>query len=234
MSLGESNSGDTCPLFAAVPSAAMAAARACELAAPAGLSGNRHGETVLAARFARLPAGGELRSVHIHGPRAEIINLFHFPSPGRALPIYAMEFVVFGRRPVVGVIDCKPLCDHPYAEGLWQSTMTAARQNHPRLVYAEDSPDWYRECRSGLDFYTRPESRADLDALLMCHAFVWSELARAEVAAPILDPAARTRHHDAIAAYKDHHRRNTPGLPFLHRSFGPEWTDLFLRKALFA
>lgn len=221
-------------LFATVPPEAIEAASGRKLRLPPELASNQRGDTTFSARFARLPAGGELRSVHIHGPRIEIINLFHFPSPDRALPVYAMEFVLFGRRPIVGVIDAKPLTDHPYAQTLWQNTLSNAHAAFPDLLRADDPPPWYEECRSGLDFFTRPEAVNGLGRLLSCHARVWSSLAAAELDAPRLDPSASASHALSLNHYKDHHRINSPGLPFLHRTFGPEWTDRFLRTALFA
>ncbi len=222
-------------LFATVPREAADRAGGTPWGLPEELADNQHGDTVFAARFARLPAGGELRSVHIHGPRIEIINLFHFPAPDRALPIYAMEFVLFGRRPVVGVIDAKALHPHPHAVQLWREALQSAHERFPQLVRADDPPPWYEECRSGLDFFTRPKDLDGLGALLSCHAHVWDRLRLHEADAPRLTaPGAVAAHAAALADYKDHHRLNSPGLPFLHRSFGSDWTNRFLRTALFA
>ncbi len=221
-------------LFGTVPAEAIATASGRVLRLPAELATNHHGDTCFTARFARLPAGGELRSVHIHGPRIEIINLFHFPAPDHALPIYAMEFVVFGRRPVVGVIDAKALNPHPHAAALWRDSLESAHARFPQLNRADDPPPWYEECRSGLDFFTRPEHFGGLGDLVNCHSHVWSLLSSGERDAPRLSGAEAAAHAIALADYKDHHRVNSPGLPFLNRSFGPEWTDRFLRTALFA
>jgi hypothetical protein len=221
-------------LFGNLPDEAVAVASGCHIHIPAELATNQQRDITFNARFARLPSGGELRSVHIHGPRIEIINIFHFPAPDRALPIYAMEFVVFGRRPVVGVIDAKALQPHPHATALWRETMQAAHARFPLLDRADDPPGWYEECRSGLDFFTRPKHDTGLDQLIACHAFVWSRLAAAFTAAPALSAEETAAHAATLADYKDHHRHNSPGLPFLHRTFGPDWTDRFLRTALFA
>ncbi len=222
------------PLFADVPAEAIKAASGSPLQLPPDLSSNQHANIIFRARFARLPSGGELRSVHIHGPRIEIINLFYFPSPNRALPVYAMEFVLFGCRPIVGVIDAKPLNANPFTHNLWQETLTGAHSAFPDLIPAEDPPPWYEECRSGLDFFTRPETVDGLRRLLDCHASVWARLAAAELSAPLLDEQETAAHCVALDDYKKHHRINSPGLPFLNRTFGPEWTDRFLRAALFA
>ena len=220
-------------LFTGVPHDAVRMAAAASIALPDEFAFNQHGDTRFMSLFARLPEGGELRSVHIHGARIEIINLFHFPAPDRALPTYAMEFVMFGRRPIVGVIDAKALVSHPYATNLWRTTMESAHTFFPQLTRADDPPGWYEECRSGLDFFTRPDSAEGMAALLACHALVWKNLAFAGALAPELDSRAAAAHALALAQYKTHHRLNSPGLPFLHRTFGIEWTDRFLRQALF-
>ena len=229
-----SGAGHSTTLFGSVPSEAINKASGTSIKIADDLVRNRHGETFFEARFARLPTGGDLRTVHIHGPKVEIINLFHFPAPDRALPVYAIEFVVFGRRPVVGVIDVKPLSSDPWTRSLWRETMESAHASFPELGRADDPPDWYEECRSGLDFFTRPQHLDGVDQLLSCHDYVWTRLAAAEVSAPFLRGSETACHDQAIAHYKNHHRCNSPGLPFLNRSFGPEWTDRFLRTALFA
>lgn len=221
-------------LFASLPAESIRAASGNHIQLHPDLSSNQHADIIFSASFAQLPNGGELRSVHIHGPRIEIINLFHFPSPNRALPIYAMEFVVFGSRPIVGVIDAKPLNNHPFAHKIWQETLTDAHSAFPDLIRADDPPPWYEECRSGLDFFTRPETANGVCRLVDCHTRVWSRLAAAEAAAPLLDMETTAAHATALAHYKEHHRINSPGLPFLHRIFGTDWTDRFLRTALFA
>lgn len=221
-------------LFGTLPAEAISVAAGRPVRLPAAFAFQRRGDTTFTARFARLPSGGDLRTVHIHGPRIEIVNLFHFPAPDRALPIYAIEFVVFGRRPVVGVIDAKPLNPHPYAATLWRDSLTSAHAAFPQLVRADDPPAWYEDCRSGLDFFTRPEHFDGLGQLLACHAHVWSRLAAAAPAAPVLSASDQADHALALAAYKDHHRVHSPGLPFLNRTFGADWTGSFLRDALFA
>ena len=36
-----------------------------------------------------------------------------------------------------------------------------------------------------------------------------------------------------LAAYKLHHVAHTPGRPYLERMFGAEWTESFLRNAMY-
>ena len=80
--------------------------------------------------------------------------MFLWPSPTRDAPVYAMEFVVFGPKPIVAVIDAVGLAG-PHAAKMSQDALTAA---HMRFVLpqADDPPPWYQDCRSGHDFFVRP------------------------------------------------------------------------------
>lgn len=198
------------------------------------LAQNGKKDTRFQARFYRTPWGGDLRSVHIKGPKVEIINLFHFPDAEQALPVYAIEFVVFGKRPIVGVIDLKMLVDFEDVPEQSAQILIEAHRRFPNLTPAEDPPEWYQECRSGHDFFTRPESLDLLDDLIACHEYVWGRLCALAEAQKRLPEAWVESQRNAVQAYKDHHRINSPGLPFLNRQFGEEWTDRFLREGLFA
>ena len=221
-------------LFGTVAHAAILRANAHLLHLPAELASNSAGEIRFHACFARTPGGSDLRTVHIHGPRIEIVNLFLFPPPHLDLPLYAMEFVVFGRKPVVCVMDSRPLSGTSWSREIWEHTMQEAHRQHPSLVDAGDPPEWYVECRSGLDFFCRPAETLALFEALQCHDRILASLLEAEVACPELGSAATAMHGSALAEYKHHHRMNSPGLPFLNRSFGRDWTDRFLETALFA
>ncbi len=56
---------------------------------------------------------GEVRGLYISSAKIEVVNLFFFPNPAYALPIYAMEFVIISQRPQVGVIDMLCMDKHP-------------------------------------------------------------------------------------------------------------------------
>jgi len=177
----------------------------------------------------RLGQTGELRSVRIHAPKIAIINLFFFPQPGWDLPIYALEFVALGRRPVIGVMDLLSLSQTYQSQTA--ALMQQAHQLFP-LPNADDPPDWYTACRSGQDFFVRPCTEAEFDVLGQAHLFVWKTLLSwiaqatpSEIEAPQLA---------AVLAYKTHHREHTPGLRLLESSFGKEWTREFLAGYLFA
>ncbi len=226
------------PLFQEIVPAAVAALPAgwwSERAVPEEFSSARRpatgGELVVRARFGAVGDRGEFRSVHIAGPRAEIVNFFFFPAPRVALPVFAMEFVAFGAKPVVGVIDLKAVTPAEAAGA--RAILRAVHGAHPGLQEGDEMPAWYLECRSGDDFFTRPKSAAEFVELAAAQREVWAGLVAAMAGAG--EPAAGADDFSAaVRHYKDHHRANSPGRPFLYRTFGEEWTERFMRDWLFA
>lgn len=191
------------------------------------------GELWLDNRFVTVAGCGELRGVCIHAPKIDIITLFFFPQPERALPVFAMEFVVLGQRPIVAVIDALCLAAAAECSAQTAAVLHAAHAAHPDLLPASDPPDWYRDCRSGLDFFVRPRDAAELERLGAVCLDVFSGLAGQFEAAPLLPETDRAAHARRLQAYKDHHRQHSPGLPLLQRSFGAAWTETYLAEHLF-
>jgi hypothetical protein len=178
----------------------------------------------LVTRQAILP-GGEWRAVAITGPRVHIVTQFLYPAPDRDLPLYAMEFVIFGRKPVVAVLDMVGLPGTRTAGDHARAWLDAAR---PDLPQGDDPPDWYVDCRSGDDIFVRPASLDELPACDAAHDALVETWLAALPRAPALAPADAARHGPAIAAYRAHHKVHTPGLRYLRRSFGEVWTEAFL------
>ncbi len=207
-------------LLTALPPEAVPLALPAEHAAREA-SGVRH-----AARSLALPGRAEIRAVHLAGPRAEVLNLFLFPRV--AAPVFAMEFVAFGKKPVVAVIDAKG--HEPAGRALAARVLRAAHGRHPDLPRGDDAPAWFEECRSGDDFFVRPADFGQFSLLTAILHEVWTELLHALPHAP----AASAADDLSVQAYKDHHRTHSPGRPFLHRTFGAEWTETFMDEFLFA
>ena len=195
----------------------------------------KRGKTVFSAGFWRLEERGELRTVFIVSSAVEIVNLFFFPEANRACPVYAMEFVRLGKKGVVGVIDCKAAPEDENAVRSAKVILSEGHRRFPQLENGNNPPAWYQEARSGNDFFIRPESLEVFDDLISAHHFCWEQYVN--IAA--LVPADRTEEYCAkrdsfVRGYKDHHRDNSPGIPFLNRVFGEDWTRDFLWSELFA
>lgn len=193
------------------------------------------GAVVLETTFRLAPGYGELRAVHIGSPRVEIVNLFLFPWATRAAPVFAMEFVRFGPRPVVAVIDAPTVTPHAPQAAALTAAFAAIQAARPEVHWGGEMPPWYLECRSGWDLFARPESVAELPALVSAHHAAWAAYAEqlwgaGEWAA---QGDAATAHGQAVEHYKHHHCANSPGLPFLTKTFGADWTAWFTQQVLF-
>lgn len=194
----------------------------------------KQGVLELANRFQRIGDWGEARSVLITAPKIRIVNLFFFPAPEWDLPLYAMNFVVLGPRPLAAVLDAVCLVPGMTSAPRVNERWRAARMRHQRIPPAEDMPDWYRECRSGHDFFVRPTDEAMLEELSRLHLELWRDFLTYLPEAPSLPDHLAITHRTQLKSYKDHHRDNSPGLPLLRRSFGEEWTRRYLTEILFA
>ncbi len=190
------------------------------------------GHIRLQGRFFDSPMG-ELRSVHISGPKIQIINAFFFPHSHINLPIYAMEMVIYGKKPVVAVIDLLGMPSAITSQERAKKILKESHSSNPLIEQGEDPPQWFKECRSGNDFFVRPKSLSDIPDLIEINLHLWKQFVKLYKQQPlsyIQDPKA---HQKEISAYKDHHRENSPGLTFLNRSFGSKWTTSFLKYHLF-
>lgn len=171
----------------------------------------------------------QIRSVVIRSPRSEIINLFAYPLPHVAKPIFALEFVRFGQRGIVGVIDMYPALEGPGNLQFYSELMKRSRVEYPQLSYSEEYPEWYAECRSGHDVFVRPDDPNEFIQL--------SELARKLWSSYLEGPELRMSqqelvlcHGGSIQDYKRHHRVNSPGRKLLDKMFSETWTDSFLKE----
>jgi len=181
---------------------------------------------------------GECRSVYIASDKIEIFNLFFFPKESIFLPVYAMEFVRMGEKMIVAVIDVAGNPDSPNSRQLAKDIIWPYREANAHLPQGDDPPTWYQECRSGCDFFVRPNGREQMQELIVLHYQIFGEyLATVRTAADSANGRADlypSEHDTWQQAYKTHHADNSPGLPFLNRTFGEDWTQCMLRQHLFA
>ncbi len=184
------------------------------------------GELILNYRTAQ-HACGDLRAVHIFGPKIQIVNVFFFPHPTVALPVYALEFVVLGKRPIVAVIDLPDL----HGEFAWGREKLQETHAQFPLQNASDPPNWYEASRSHADFFLRPtvEELIQLEAV---HECLWEQLVAQFSHPPTCTSPAD--HHSNLHHYRNLHCAHSPGIPLLNQCFSKEWTSQFLTNYLFS
>lgn len=195
-------------------------------------------ERVLASGLLRLTSGGwycqhqsEWRYTRVSAPKIEVVTHFLYPAPNSWLPLYAMEIVVFGGRPVVAVFDAVAMHQGSRGKQIADELLANAHLRFPELVNADDAPAWYQDCRSGDDFFLRPAMH-DMPRVIDLHEWLWSawfNALRAHERAPVDENSAQR-----VANYKRHHREHSPGLPLMQKNFGAHWTERFLAAHFFA
>ena len=191
------------------------------------------GHLQLDNRFVSVEDLGQFRGLCISSPKINIVTMFFFPQPHWQLPVFAMELVLLGPRPIVAVIDAVCLLSEMQCKATVKATFEHAHDTFSHLAQADDPPPWYIECRSGHDFFVRPNDIAGMEEMARAHLSIWDAVIDLLVDPHHLPQRQIAEHQTCIQAYKDHHRVNSPGLRLMNRSFGEQWTQDYLCDYLF-
>lgn len=203
---------------------------------PAAYASRRHalpsGEVAIDTWIHTDAGGNEARLALIRSPKIEIVTAFLYPAAARIAPLYAMELVRLGPKPIVAVMDCAAPPEDPCCASA-QALLAAVRSEAPRLVQADDPPDWFVEARSGADLFFRPADVAALQQAGLLHLSLWTTLLLRLDTAPARDASAAAAFAAFTRHYKDHHRAHSPGIPLLSKCFGADWTAGYLADCFF-
>jgi len=184
-----------------------------------------HGQTLFCG-------AAELRMVLIESSKIQVLSCFIYPQEDVARPLYAMELVQLGAKPIVAVLDAvAPPGD--LSSGFAKSMMSRAHHSVADMKNATDPPPWFQDCRSGHDIFVRPNSSEDLRRMGLLHLCLVSDYLLALPAAATRDQSATQRFGEFCRHYKDHHAANSPGLPLMEKSFGSAWTEQFMQQIFF-
>lgn len=200
-----------------------------ELPVPQEFARVAHAGTGAAMHTRRIALGprAELRAVHLHGPRAELLNVLVWPAPRTRAPVFALEAVVLGGRPAIVVVDLKGF--DPVTRDQSLSRWRTLRTMTTLPPIAPDVPVWYADCRSGEDIFVRPATSEEFHTCLDAALELWRASLPLWLQAPT-DPVADSD----VLHYKTHHCAHQPGRPFLQRLFGADWTERYLATVLYA
>ena len=172
-----------------------------------------------------------LRGVYIKSAKIEIANLFLFPTPHYRLPLHVLEVVLLSGKPIAVILDQVDLSSQG-AVGTAQ--LVQLRQQHDQMINSADIPAWFAECRSGSEFFLRPDTTDEVTDLLRVHDQMLSALAAICDQPPRLSTHESAQHALRINHYKQHHAQNAPGRPLLCSAFDAEWADRYFTTCLFA
>jgi hypothetical protein len=207
----------------------------------------RRGEGALATTLLRgygwEEARFSVRCTHIHGPNVEILNVMGFPASPAHQPILATDFICYGGRPRIAVADLQPLWGRDsagVATGLTAKLDDMLRplaESFADVRAVEELPDWCAEYFTPYCFFALPNVAAAIPRLIEAyHAYcdAWSDgwigdSSKGEPRSDLGDVAAAGR----LVEYKRHHRESSPGLSFMAKVFGAEWSESYLREFMY-
>ncbi|MEQ1543448.1 hypothetical protein [Methyloglobulus sp.] len=192
------------------------------------------GVLTLENHFFRVGDVGQLRIAYTHAPKINIIAVFFFPQCRCQLPVYSMEFVMLGQKPIIALMDMVCLIQHMPISTIVKDFMDSAHSAYPEFNQEEVFPQWFEECRSGDEFFIRPRDMSEFSMLGKIHALLIENLAKLFQHVEIFDKDTTTLHKTYLDDYKKHHKINSPGLRLMNRSFGESWTEEYLTAYLFA
>jgi phycocyanobilin:ferredoxin oxidoreductase len=191
------------------------------------------GVLTLENHFYQINEVGQLRTAHTYAPKINIIAIFFFPEPNFQLPVYSMEFVILGEKPIVALMDMVCLVRSTPISDDVKRFMTSVHSQYPEFSQTEILPEWFEQCRSGFEFFFRPNQAEDFKTLSKIHLLLLKNLTQLLEKSEKYDEDKSLLHKANLDAYKLHHKINSPGLRLMNRSFGSEWTQEYLTSHLF-
>lgn len=191
------------------------------------------GMLVLENRFYRLADTGEVRIAHTFAPKINILAVFYFPDPGLRLPVYSMEFVLLGTKPIIALMDMACLMKSMPATQTVKDIMRLTHDEYPGFATNQSLPEWFDQCRSGSEFFFRPHVSEEFHRLGRIHIGLITQLTQLISVADRYELKDALLHKTELDGYKRHHQINSPGLRLMNRSFGVDWTQTYLADYLF-
>lgn len=174
---------------------------------------------------------GQLRVTLIEGGKAQIFNAMVFPNSVERLPVFASEIVVFGGKVRVAVIDLQPLCNFIRMRYWMTEQISPLRALYSDLPQEEKMPEWCLSHFTPHSIFTRSNEEHSISRILEAYIEYLDLFVELALGTWSAKPALDCR---LLREYKDHHITHTPGLPFLGKMFGEDWTHRYLREAMYA
>lgn len=172
----------------------------------------------------------DLRCALIFSSKIDIINMMIYPADGMNIPVFAVEYIVFGNLPRVAVVDLQPV----QGKGTLRDSVNAyLKEVHckyvSRLTHGGELPHWALEHFTESCIYSRPQNPNEWETLedsLMDYLEVWFKQFCGK-------PNTQKSFTDLVNQYKQHHVTHTPGRKFLAQAFGSDWSENYLRSFIY-
>lgn len=180
----------------------------------------------------------KIRATYIDaGLPAQVFNSVWYPDPAYDLPLLGIDFLAFGKKRVLCILDFQPLSQEPAYLEKYISPLSAIKAKYPGLA-GKMSSRFYDENR----FFSQELAfgkfdNADPIKVELYPAFVeyLSEYIRAfKAATPETDPVVIAATRAAQADYDQYSAERDPAVGLFSTYFGPEWAEAFTHEFLFS
>lgn len=182
------------------------------------------------------PQFRKIRYTYINaGEMAQIFNSVIYPSYDYDLPLLGIDFLAFGKKKILVVLDFQPLFRDPEYLAKYIEPMREIRDKYNEL--AQDLPMKFYDANQYFSPYllfAKTDAETVLNKLLPAYQeyiqLYWQLLEKAE---PLTTPEARQRIIQAHKDYDQYSVERDPASGLFSSYFGHEWSEKFLHQFLF-
>ncbi len=178
----------------------------------------------------------KIRYTYINaGETAQIFNSVIYPSYDYDLPLLGIDFLSFGKKKILVVLDFQPLFRNPEYLEKYIEPMRIIRDKYNEL--AQDLPMKFYDANQYFSPYllfAKTDAETVVNRLFPAYqeyiGLYWQLLAKAE---PLTQQAAKERIVQAHRDYDQYSAERDPASGLFSSYFGHEWSEKFLYEFLF-
>lgn len=169
------------------------------------------------------------------GETAQIFNSVIYPSCSYDIPLLGIDFLAFGSKKILVVLDFQPLFRDPNYIEKYIDPMSVVRAKYQDL--AQDLEMKFYDANQYFSknlLFAKTDSESVLNRLFPAfQEYVELYCQMLAAATPITDPAARERIITAQKDYDTYSADRDPASGLFGSYFGHEWSERFLYEFLF-
>jgi 15,16-dihydrobiliverdin:ferredoxin oxidoreductase len=182
------------------------------------------------------PQFRKIRYTYINaGETAQIFNSVIYPSHQYDLPLLGIDFLAFGQKKILVVLDFQPLFRDPDYLEKYIEPMAPVRQKYNELAQGLEMKFYdANQYFSPYLLFAKTDAETVVNSLFPAYQeyiqLYWQLLEQAQ---PNTDPAAMQRIAEAQKEYDQYSAERDPASGLFSSYFGHEWSENFLYKFLF-
>jgi len=180
----------------------------------------------------------KIRSTYIDaGLPAQVFNSVWYPDPAYDLPLLGIDFLSFGKKRVLCILDFQPLSQEPAYLEKYIAPLASIKAKYPGLA-GKMSSRFYDENRffsQELAFGKFDDAGPITSELYPAFVEYLAEYVRAfKAATPETDPAKIAATRAAQAEYDQYSAERDPAVGLFSTYFGADWAEAFTHEFLFS